>query len=100
GRLSEHDLLFLLSFVTDDHRLAMGELNNMRASSRIMTHEGHTAWLRALASAERVVCTFDEHLTLNVLPVDDHIPVEVAHFVPFSDQITRDIIVRPFFDHC
>src|SRR5690554_2897210 len=70
----------------------------MRAFARTeaMPHEGHTVWLCALACAERIPCAFDNQL--HILPVDDHIPANLVHLVPFGDQITRDIIVRPFFD--
>lgn len=87
----------MLSFAASDHQSAMSAF----AGTQAKPDKGHTVWLRALVGAEHVVCAFDDHLTLHVLHVDDYIPDNVTHLVPFARQITsNDIIMRPFSIHC
>ena len=65
----------------------------------IEVDEAHTTWLRALASVDKPVTVLAGDFMLQVLEIDQHMQSLPEDSKPFGDQITHDIIVRPFFHH-
>lgn len=59
---------------------------------------GHTSWLRALACASKPELRFAGDLMLRVLEIDKHLEGVVPTTLPFGEQVTYDIVIRPFFD--
>ena len=89
------DLGFLVSFVRNNNRfMARGTFNE----ANLKQNPGHISWLHALGSVDKPELHRVGDLMLEVLEIDTHLSSLPKGCRPFGEQVTHDIVVRPFFE--